>query len=562
MPTLDEVLQNFDRRLSAIEAKLVNISEAKLVNTSEAKATAADTARQAPTRPAAPVQVGPVMSASNRPAKPESGAGSFFGVVGVVFVLLAAVFFLKLTIDSGWLTPPRQILLAAFFGMGCLLLPHFARQLADDYGALLSGAGAAVLHLAWFGAYQLHHLIGADQALVLATAVGALSLLLNANHGNAVFVVVAVAGTYLSAPLIGYRSADVSGLSTFFLVWNLSFSALAYALRRRDVLLVAAYFAVLTVGFLTLGVAGSQPELLRQYLHLQALQFVIFAGATLAFSLSHRKPLATDEAWAMAVLLLIYYGNLYYVLEALLPGVAAWIGVLFSLLVLVLYQLARRYLRRELASAEAITTFAALALTHSLYIKIISDDTKPIASLALAGLVAVAGQRRAAAYWRSASLVAMGVIGYGAVLTFLGDNLSPDLRLAYNLAYGLAALAFAATLRGSQAASTGSLFLGLAHLEMLLGIYRLSLRVEAFSGSLFVSCGWGLYALAILLWGFTRRDKAVGQSAVLILAAVSLKAAIYDVLATGSLVRVVSLLGAGLLLYACGWIFNQMKAWE
>ena len=95
---------------------------------------------------------------------------------------------------------------------------------------------------------------------------------------------------------------------------------------------------------------------------------------------------------------------------------------------------------------------------------------------------------------------------------------------------------------------------------MLCGLYRLSLGVSM-SGSLFVSLTWGLYALAILSWGYARRDRLVGQSAVLILAAVALKAAFYDMLRTTSLVRVLSLLAAGLILYACGWVFRRMSAW-
>jgi len=82
------------------------------------------------------------------------------------------------------------------------------------------------------------------------------------------------------------------------------------------------------------------------------------------------------------------------------------------------------------------------------------------------------------------------------------------------------------------------------------------------SGSLFVFPHLGLYALAVLAWAYHGRDRMVGQSAVLILAAVSLKAAFYDLLNTGNLARVLSLLAAGILLYACGWIFRQMQAWK
>jgi len=141
------------------------------------------------------------------------------------------------------------------------------KNLEDSFGALLSGAGAAILHITWFGAYELHHLIDAHAALVMASGVGALSLLLNARIGNAVFVVIAVAGTYLAAPLIGNKTGDFSGTLGLFLIWNLSYSALSVALKRRDVLLTAAYFAVLTVGQFSIGHAT--PDLTTSFLILQ-----------------------------------------------------------------------------------------------------------------------------------------------------------------------------------------------------------------------------------------------------------------------------------------------------
>jgi uncharacterized membrane protein len=487
-------------------------------------------------------------------------------VIGIGFLLLAAVFFLKLTIDSGWLTPERQVALAALLGLACLLLPHFVSRLADDYGALLSGTGAAVLHVTWLGAYELHHLLTPDQALVMATLVGVLSILLNARLGNAVFVVVAVAGTYLAAPLIGYHTADIAALSSFFLIWNVSFSALGFLLRRRDVVLVAAWFAVVTVGVLSATSWPPAPGLARSFLELQGLQLAVFSVAMLLFSVWHERPLREDESWASCLLLLLFYADAYALFSTLAPELAPWMGVALSVAVLLLYRIAARTMQARLESTGALTTFAALVLLHSLYFKLTPDEGKPAFSLALAALLALAYRRPLHSFWRLPLRVAMLAVGYGAILTFSPD-FSRGLTLAYHFSYGLVALLLAAAVFGAASgreargeATAGALLLGFGHVEMLCGLYQLSRNV-AMSGSLFVSLTWGSYALLVLLYGYARRDRVVGQSAVLILAAVSLKAAFYDVLQTGSLARVLSLLASGALLYGCGWIFRQMRGW-
>ena len=487
--------------------------------------------------------------------KPE--AGTVFGILGISFLVLAAVFLLKLTIESGWLTPKRQVLLASFFGLSCLGLPHLVRRLADNYGALLSGAGVTILHLSWFGAYKVHELIDSRTGLVLATAVGTLSILSNARMANAVFILSAVAGTYLSVPLLGFSGDDLKA-SGFILIWNLSFSLLSYLIKRRDVLLVSSYFAIFTVGVLSLDCLG-KPERAWQCLGLQGIQFLIFAAATFAFSVFLRTPLLAQEASALGVLLLAYYGNLYYLLDILTPGGAPWIAAAFSVSVLALYQVAKKLLKREVPSTPVIITFAALSLAHSVFLGITPDAIKPLYALGVAGVL-LSHQRNGGGgtNWRWARFVGLGVVAYGALLTFLMDA-TPGTLLAYNSLYGISTLiVLAFTL--IPRASVATLALGFAHIEMLCALYRLSLKLPE-GGSLFVSFAWGLYALLILFWAGARKDRSIGQSAVMILMAVCIKAAFYDITATSGMFQILSLLAAGIMLYSCGWIYNRMKQW-
>lgn len=554
---IETTLKDLERRLSALEQRLGNAGTAAGPRPPQPAASPAAAGVKPATSPAAPL---PPRGPRPKPAAAESpAASSFFGIIGISFLVLAAVLFLKLSIDAGWLNPERQILLAGLAGLLFLFLPHFADKLKDDYGALLSSAGVIVLHLTWLAACKVHHLISADSALVLAGAVGVLALLLNLGHGNAVFVLAAIAGTYLSAPLIGIGS--FSSFAGFLLIWNLSFSALAFATKRRDVLLVAAYFAVLTVA--ALAFLQSDPAEKGSYLSVQVIQFAIFALANLAFSLFHRQYLTLDQAWALCPLLLVFYASVDGLLQSLYPGVGPFFGIALGVLVLSLYVVARRGSKEELPSQASLTTFASLVLVHSLYFRLTPDDFKPLLSLVV-GVVAVAGllggrMGRAA---KGPLAVAGLCVLYGALLTF-DTRIAPGLGLAYHFAYGVAALLLVAVLaRGARAAteSPGFLLLGFGHIQMLYGFYALSVAFGF--GSLFVSLAWGAYALLILLWASAEKSRAIGQSAVVILVAVSLKACLYDLMNTGSLVRVLSLLATGLLLYGCGWIFRRMQTWK
>ncbi len=558
MENLQAILADLERRVRDLEARTQGGPSSNREGTPGTHADLPPPLPQQAPRSQAVSAPNPSGSPKKNSVTPPE-AGTVFGILGVSFLVVAAVFFLKLTIESGWLTPKRQVLLASLFGFACLGLPHFIRRLGDNYGALLSGSGVTILHLCWFGAYKVHHLIDSRAGLLLATAVGTLSILSNVRIANAVFVLAAVAGTYLAVPLLGFRTDDLGALSGFLLIWNLSYSLLSFLLKRRDVLLVSSYFAIFTIGILSLECVGS-PQRAWQCLGIQGMQFLIFAAATLAFSIVHRSPLLAREAAPLGLLLLAYYGNLYVLLDILTPTGAPWIAAAFSVSVLGLYRMVRVILKREVPSAPAVLLFAVITLAHSVFFGITPDATKPLVALGLAGALLLANRQGAAsANWKWPRLVCLAVIGYGALLTFLLDA-SVETLLAYNFLYGAGALVVLAF--GLIPQATGAaLVLGFAHLEMLCALYRISLKVPT-GGSLFVSCAWGLYALSILLWARSKKDRSLGRSAVLILMAVSIKAAFYDITATDGIVQILSLLSAGAMLYACGWIYKRMSRWE
>ena len=86
--------------------------------------------------------------------------------VGVVFVVLAAGFLLKLSFDRGWISPLARCAggAAAGFGLGALGWRLHGRGVRV-YGAALIGAGAAIVYLAVWAAAQLYALLPPYPAL-------------------------------------------------------------------------------------------------------------------------------------------------------------------------------------------------------------------------------------------------------------------------------------------------------------------------------------------------------------------------------------------------------------
>lgn len=563
MPTLEETLKGIDQRLSAVEFQL------RLLQLAESGAEAPAKVVPATVTPKPVPEYHPwEMSERSPDAKPAAtpvDSSTMLAVIGIAFVILAAVFFIKMSVDSGWLTPVRQVLLAAATGMAFFLAPQILSEKAKAYGAFLAAAGTTILHLTWLGAYSYHHILPAKAALVCATVVGLGSVLANFAAGKRMYLLIALAGTYLAAPIVGYETADLPILSIFLVIWNISFSVTAMVHKSRDILFITSYYAVFTLLLLTKRVHGIDQQ--TALLGLQIVQLFIFSAAMLAYSIYHKSPLSTEESIAILPVLLLFYASSIQLVSLIVPNLVPWFGLMVGAFVLAIYFIARKYLGSTFKSGNSLTAFVAIASVHSLYFELLSESLQPLAALVI-GVALVSTSLlwpsvRRQFYWPMIVLAATVI--YGAIQTFVAVNVIDHISF-YNLAYGAVALGIFAKVVTSQKLndrSVGylSVLLGFAHLEVLLGLYRFSQDIS-WSGALFVSIAWGFYAVLILAAGYWRRDKTLGQSALTILLAVSLKAFFYDLIDTTSLIRVGCLLGEGLLLYGCGWIFKKMQTWS
>jgi hypothetical protein len=118
------------------------------------------------------------------PSRNSGSAQRGLLAVGVVFVVLAAGFLLKLSFDRGWISPLVRCTggAVAGFGLGALGWRLHGRGVRV-YGAALIGAGAAIVYLAVWAAAQLYALLPPYPALtalaLVSVGLSAVALAIN-----------------------------------------------------------------------------------------------------------------------------------------------------------------------------------------------------------------------------------------------------------------------------------------------------------------------------------------------------------------------------------------------
>lgn len=479
------------------------------------------------------------------------------GVIAAICFVLAGLFIVKLAIDSGWLTPARQLGMLILFGLTLALSGRFLEKIERDYRVYLSASGVIILYLAAYSSSLYFKLVSPEASVAIAMAVSTLTLWLFHFHRNESFAIIAVVGTFL-IPSMLHGHEDFWMTAGFFLIWSTVFSYCSTFFQSRSLSLMAAYASIGAFTSLHLTVTGS--ENLIPVVLVQVAQFFIFAGGVVHYSLKNQSRLSEREAISYFPVLVFFYGTTYYFIDKMNPTLAPWISLSFAGFVWAFYILAKNNLKQfeSLHSKELVYTFLGVALAHAGYFQILPDDAQAwmLPLLILADYIAKQKELfpKLSRGFRLIMLLIAGLefieISFGLLGGSRKDLFPALMTIVLGLVYYL---------QGYQLMKDSRIvFLNLIHIFSILTLYRL---VYDF-GSLAVSGIWAIYAGVILFFGFQRKDKHLARSSLVVVVISALKALIYDASQATSLVRVACLIMTGVVLYGAGFLFQKVQKWE
>jgi hypothetical protein len=533
-----------DKRISGVEARLARI-ETQLAKPGGAAPAAA-------ARPAAP-KAGP-------PPKPESGerpslVTSFLGWGGAVALVLAAAYLIRLAVESGWLTPVRQVTLAAISGLAMIAAGFLLRGVNRQYAGLLPAGGVAVLFLSIYGAHLFYGFIEATPATVAVVLVCLLSLVLCRVFESDLYALFAVAGSY-SAPLLISGVPTITDLVIYFSAWGVVFSVFSIWHGRRLIYLLALYLALIIFDFIF---RNKAPDEWAAALTFQTVQFAIFGTATVLFSIRNQSPLDGTSAWGHLPPLLIFYFLQYALLKRHLPELAPWIAAGSGFIIAGLYGTARAVLARPLPGGEFLLwAYAALVLFHAGYIESVPHAWAPWVAFAVMPVAAAIAGRHGRGF-RASWPVWIAVIAIFAV-NYLRVVFDTDLRSVP--ARPWLAVAYAAQLYlGYYFIRSREPVQGIATLVLLAGhISAMAAALQLLAEGIVESTAWGVLALACLGLSLWQRDRVLAQTSLLVFGAAAAKVLLYDLGGASPLTRIVSLVVLGVTFYLGGLLYQRLPA--
>jgi uncharacterized membrane protein len=560
-------MTNPDDRLSRLETRMKHLERLVAGLTKHSGGGATPVALAEKPRPAAdsvsvpssappelPWPAQDILEANRNAASGPSSATRVLGWTGATAMVLAAVYLIRLAIDSGLLTPGRQIALAVMGAFVLIGLGLSLRRASREYASLLPAGGIVILFASVYGAHIYYQLIPAQVAAiaVMLTCLGALWL--GRLFESQLYALFAVVGSYSAPFLLPSLRNSITDLVVYYSAWSVLFCVYSVWIGQRRVYLLAAYMALL--GFEAIWRLGAGGEWMAA-LVFQTIQLIVFAIGTVVYSIRRNNPMDMDTALAHLPALLIFYFLQYSLMQTHMPIMAPWV-MLASAAVVILCYLAARLLMKTSheAGSMLVGSYAALVLFHAGYVESIPAHMEPWLALMLFPLLGLYVVMRGNV--TSVVLPIRLAAGLIFVINFLRvlanvemDGVPGDdvLTLLYALElYG--GYYFVRRMPALKDFCGPLLYAG--HISALAAAVQLS------SGRFMVSLIWGVLALGCLAIALRYSDKILGKSSLLVFTAAAGKVLLYDLSGAMPLVRIASLLILGITLYAGGWLYRKV----
>jgi uncharacterized membrane protein len=173
------------------------------------------------------------------------GVRLFSWLAGIALVF-AAIFFLRYSIESGWMTPAVRAGIGLATGLG--LLAFTSWRFSRDYPVTanaLEGAAVAILYATVWASSVLWSLIGTWTAVIAMTIVTVIAVFLSIRRDSLFIALLGMLGGFATPVLFAAGEDRTAALFTYLLILNGGLAWTAYRRRWPSLMAVSMVFTTL-----------------------------------------------------------------------------------------------------------------------------------------------------------------------------------------------------------------------------------------------------------------------------------------------------------------------------
>ena len=154
--------------------------------------------------------------------------GNWLLKIGILAIVLGALYFLKYAFDNQWIGNTGRVLIGAFAGLGLLYGGEtFRRKGYELYGHTLAAGGVSILYLSIYAAFNFYALMPQFPALLCMALVTAACCLQAARYFSKTLAVLSLLGGMLTPYWLSSGESNQVSLLSYILILDLGIGLLA-----------------------------------------------------------------------------------------------------------------------------------------------------------------------------------------------------------------------------------------------------------------------------------------------------------------------------------------------
>lgn len=277
--------------------------------------------------------------------------------VGIVILVMGIGFFLRYSIQHGWVPPVGRVALSLLAGAG--LIVAGVRLLTRQYQAFgqgLIGGGIATLYFSVFAAFNFYHLVDMPLAfglmLFVTVCAGGISVRIN----SLLVAVLGIVGGYGTPAMLSTGVVNFTGLNAYLLLLGVGVLGVSYYKNWR----LLNYLAFAGTVVVSLGAMRAyEPENFWQVMPFFSAFFVLFSTNIFLFQLVNRQKSTLLEPLGLLVNAGAYFAASYQLIDDAFGH--RWVALVTLALAAFYVAHAWYFLARRIADRELLVSFLGLA---------------------------------------------------------------------------------------------------------------------------------------------------------------------------------------------------------
>lgn len=281
----------------------------------------------------------------------EESSGKILGRIGIGALVLGIGFFLKYAFDNNWIGPSGRIFIGVLVGIILIGLGQYFRKKYEMFSEVMFGGGIVVLYLSFYAAHYFYNLISPSTTGLLMVIVTGLTFVFSFINEDSKLAILAVVGGFMTPYIIGASGNNMVEVFSYITILNIG--VLAVTIFKKWPELVALAIVGTAINFITWFVPFYKESYLSATVFFLIVTFIMFFIASI-----YRIVIYKAKSTELDYFLLIsnafgFFAMFYHIMK---PNHESTLGF-YTLILAIIYMLLSYFVNKQNSEDKTLNIF-------------------------------------------------------------------------------------------------------------------------------------------------------------------------------------------------------------